>query len=87
MLRAAAEAGMRTAAVYAEDDAGSPHIQLADEALPLPGSGPALAALDAWPPEPDGAARRGAAAVRRHTVASASCGRRPSRRVSPPSRR
>ncbi|WP_406732887.1 carboxyl transferase domain-containing protein [Streptomyces sp. NBC_01794] len=41
VLRAAAEAGMRTAAVYAEDDAGSQHVQLADEAVPLPGSGPA----------------------------------------------
>ena len=41
VLRAAAEAGMRTAAVYAQDDAASPHVQLADEAVPLPGSGPA----------------------------------------------
>ncbi|MFK4226434.1 carboxyl transferase domain-containing protein [Streptomyces sp. NPDC019890] len=40
VLRAAAEAGMRTAAVYAEDDVASPHVRLADEALPLPGSGP-----------------------------------------------
>ncbi|HWM38313.1 MAG TPA: biotin carboxylase N-terminal domain-containing protein, partial [Streptomyces sp.] len=40
-LRGAAEAGMRTVAVYASDDAGSLHVQLADEAYALESSGPA----------------------------------------------
>ncbi|MEU7489084.1 carboxyl transferase domain-containing protein [Streptomyces sp. NPDC042319] len=46
VARAAAAAGLRSVAVYAEDDAASPHVRLADEAHPLPGSGPA-AYLDA----------------------------------------
>ncbi|MGW5737336.1 MULTISPECIES: carboxyl transferase domain-containing protein [Streptomyces] len=46
VVRAAAEAGLRTVAVYAEDDAAARHVQLADEAQPLGGSGPA-AYLDA----------------------------------------
>ncbi|MGW6056305.1 carboxyl transferase domain-containing protein [Streptomyces sp. NPDC055189] len=46
VLQAAAEAGLRTVAVYAEDDAAARHVQLADEAQPLNGTGPA-AYLDA----------------------------------------
>ncbi|WP_037961644.1 acetyl-CoA carboxylase family protein [Streptomyces violens] len=46
VVRAAAAAGLRSVAVYAEDDAAAPHVRLADEAHPLPGSGPA-AYLDA----------------------------------------
>ncbi|MFH8486704.1 carboxyl transferase domain-containing protein [Streptomyces longisporoflavus] len=41
ILQAAAAAGLRTVAVYAEDDAAARHVQLADEAQPLGGSGPA----------------------------------------------
>src|SRR5437016_992600 len=41
IMRAAAELGMRTVAVYAEDDAASLHVRRADEARPLHGSGPA----------------------------------------------
>ncbi|MGW7077906.1 carboxyl transferase domain-containing protein [Streptomyces sp. NPDC054866] len=46
ILQAAAEAGLRTVAVYADDDAAARHVQLADEAQPLGGTGPA-AYLDA----------------------------------------
>ena len=46
VLRAAVGAGWRTAAVHAEDDADAAAVRLADEAYPLPGSGPA-AYLDA----------------------------------------
>ncbi|MFE6158335.1 carboxyl transferase domain-containing protein [Streptomyces sp. NPDC056486] len=46
VLQAAAEVGLRTVAVYAEDDAAARHVQLADEAQPLGGTGPA-AYLDA----------------------------------------
>ncbi|WP_051871443.1 carboxyl transferase domain-containing protein [Streptomyces sclerotialus] len=46
VVRAAAGAGLRSVAVYAEDDAAAPHVRLADEARPLPGTGPA-AYLDA----------------------------------------
>ena len=46
VLRAAAGAGLRTAAVHAQDDADAAAVRLADEAYPLPGSGPA-AYLDA----------------------------------------
>lgn len=46
ILQAAADAGLRTVAVYAEDDATARHVQLADEAQPLAGSGPS-AYLDA----------------------------------------
>ncbi|MGW7070515.1 carboxyl transferase domain-containing protein [Streptomyces sp. NPDC054855] len=46
VLQAAAEAGLRTVAVYAQDDAAARHVQLADEAQPLGGTGPA-AYLDA----------------------------------------
>lgn len=40
IIRTATELGMRTVAVYAADDAHSPHVHAADEAMPLPGSGP-----------------------------------------------
>ncbi|MEU6679984.1 carboxyl transferase domain-containing protein [Streptomyces sp. NPDC046925] len=46
VVQAAAEAGLRTVAVYAEDDAAARHVQLADEAQALTGTGPA-AYLDA----------------------------------------
>lgn len=46
VLQAATEAGLRTVAVYAADEAAARHVQLADEAEPLGGSGPA-AYLDA----------------------------------------
>ncbi|MFJ8672338.1 carboxyl transferase domain-containing protein [Streptomyces sp. NPDC093589] len=46
VLRAAAGAGLRTAAVYARDEPDAAHVRLADEAYPLPGTGPA-AYLDA----------------------------------------
>lgn len=39
IARAGAELGLRTIAVYAEDDAQSLHVRAADEALPLSGSG------------------------------------------------
>lgn len=42
ILQAAADAGLRTVAVYAEDDATARHVQLADEAQPLAGSGPSV---------------------------------------------
>lgn len=41
VLRAAAESGLRTVAVYAQDDATARHVQLADAAEPLGGTGPA----------------------------------------------
>ena len=40
IIRTAIELGMRTVAVYAEDDADSPHLHAADEAIGLPGTGP-----------------------------------------------
>src|ERR1700753_687085 len=40
VIRTAAELGMQTVAVYADDDAESPHVHAADEAIALPGSGP-----------------------------------------------
>ncbi|GAA3145806.1 carboxyl transferase domain-containing protein [Streptomyces rectiviolaceus] len=46
VLRAAADAGLRTVAVYAQDDADARHVQLADETQPLGGTGP-TAYLDA----------------------------------------
>ncbi|MCV7427949.1 acetyl-CoA carboxylase family protein [Mycobacterium montefiorense] len=45
IIRTATELGMQTIAVYAEDDADSPHVHAADEAIGLPGSG-AQAYLD-----------------------------------------
>ena len=41
IIRTAIELGLGTVAVYAEDDADSPHVHAADEAIGLPGSGPA----------------------------------------------
>ena len=46
VLRAAAEKGLATVAVYSEDDAASLHTVQADEARPLRGAG-AAAYLDA----------------------------------------
>jgi acetyl/propionyl-CoA carboxylase alpha subunit len=40
IIRTATELDMRTVAVYAEDDADSPHVHAADEAIGLPGAGP-----------------------------------------------
>jgi acetyl/propionyl-CoA carboxylase alpha subunit/acetyl-CoA carboxylase carboxyltransferase component len=40
IMRTATELGMQTVAVYAEDDADSPHVYAADEAIGLPGAGP-----------------------------------------------
>lgn len=40
IVRTATELGMRTIAVYAADDAESPHVHAADEAISLPGTGP-----------------------------------------------
>ncbi len=45
IIRTATELGIQTVAVYAEDDAESPHVHAADEAIGLPGSG-AAAYLD-----------------------------------------
>jgi acetyl/propionyl-CoA carboxylase alpha subunit/acetyl-CoA carboxylase carboxyltransferase component len=41
IIRTATELGLGTVAVYAEDDADSPHVHAADEAIGLPGTGPA----------------------------------------------
>ena len=41
IIRTAIELGLGTVAVYAEDDADTPHVHAADEAIGLPGSGPA----------------------------------------------
>jgi acetyl/propionyl-CoA carboxylase alpha subunit/acetyl-CoA carboxylase carboxyltransferase component len=41
IIRTATELGYGTIAVYAEDDADSPHVNAADEAIGLPGAGPA----------------------------------------------
>ncbi len=41
VARAAADLGIRTVAVYSEDDAGSLHVKIADEARPLGAAGPA----------------------------------------------
>ncbi|MBX6741253.1 MAG: hypothetical protein IRY87_04295, partial [Acetobacteraceae bacterium] len=40
IARAAAECGLRTVAIFSEDDARSLHVRRADEARPLRGSGP-----------------------------------------------
>ena len=40
IIRTAAELGVPTVAVYAEDDADSPHVHAADEAIGLRGAGP-----------------------------------------------
>ena len=39
IIRTATELGIQTVAVYAEDDADSPHVHAADEAIGLPGAG------------------------------------------------
>jgi acetyl/propionyl-CoA carboxylase alpha subunit/acetyl-CoA carboxylase carboxyltransferase component len=41
IIRTATELGLGTVAVYAEDDADSTHVHAADEAISLPGTGPA----------------------------------------------
>src|SRR5271155_2684502 len=41
IIRTATEFGLGTVAVYAEDDADTPHEHAADEAIGLPGAGPA----------------------------------------------
>ena len=46
LIHALRDAGIASVAVYAQDDAQALHVQLADEAVPLAGSGPA-AYLDA----------------------------------------
>ncbi len=40
IIRTATEVGLQTVAIYAEDDADSPHVHAADEAIGLPGVGP-----------------------------------------------
>ena len=40
ICQSAADLGMRTIAIYSEDDAASGHVRAADEAVALPGSGP-----------------------------------------------
>ncbi len=40
IVRTATELGIQTVAVYAEDDADSPHVHVADEAIGLAGTGP-----------------------------------------------
>jgi acetyl/propionyl-CoA carboxylase alpha subunit/acetyl-CoA carboxylase carboxyltransferase component len=39
IIRTATELGIQTVAVYAEDDADSPHVHAADEAIGVPGAG------------------------------------------------
>ena len=46
LIRALQDAGIASVAIYAQDDAGALHVQLADHAVPLAASGPA-AYLDA----------------------------------------
>src|SRR5689334_7063704 len=41
IIRTATELDIGTVAVYAEDDSDSPHVHAADEAIGLPGAGPA----------------------------------------------
>ncbi|MFY0408277.1 carboxyl transferase domain-containing protein [Solicola sp. PLA-1-18] len=40
VVRAAGDRGLRTVAVHSRDDAGSPHVRLADHRVELPGDGP-----------------------------------------------
>ncbi len=40
IIRTATELGLQTVAIYAEDDADSPHVHAAGEAIGLPGAGP-----------------------------------------------
>ena len=46
VLRSARSMGLRTVAVYSDADAGAPHVQLADEAIRLPGAAAAETYLD-----------------------------------------
>ncbi|MEZ0492462.1 biotin carboxylase N-terminal domain-containing protein [Kineococcus sp. TBRC 1896] len=46
VVRAAAEAGLRSVAVYADQDAGALHVRLADAAVALPGTTAAQTYLD-----------------------------------------
>ncbi len=46
VVRAAAEAGLRSVAVYADQDAGALHVRLADAAVALPGTTAAETYLD-----------------------------------------
>ena len=39
IIRAAEDLDLRTAAIFSEDDAASPHVGRADEAHPMAGSG------------------------------------------------
>lgn len=61
VIRTAKELGMRTVAIYAQDDAAAPHVAAADEAVALKGAGPrayldrdAIAAIGAEQREADG---------------------------------
>ena len=77
VMRAAAARGLRSVAVYSEDEAGALHTRKADAAQPLRGSG-AAAYLDI---EAFSAPRMRPAATR-CTRATASCPRTPSSRVA-----
>ncbi len=53
IVRACRDAGMASIAVYAGPDEDAPYAVLADEAVPLPGAGPAdtyLTPGSCWPP-------------------------------------
>jgi acetyl-CoA/propionyl-CoA carboxylase biotin carboxyl carrier protein len=47
VIRAAADAGLRSVAVYADQDRDAPHVRMADAAVALAGSTPAATYLDA----------------------------------------
>ena len=48
IARSAAEMGLETVAVFAEDDGASLHTRTADRAVALAGSGPAVGTGTAW---------------------------------------